>query len=374
MVFDPSGTVELPRGVHRVGWSPVAAAGDWDRAHQVASVMVQTARGRRAGAAASGLEMHWTERAAALLGPVLHAAALEGAPMRQVVHWVDRRDGAPALEVLSRRCGEEAVPTDVLAGILATDAREQSGIWSTASGVLAAYRSEAALASTEPPYLDADLFCRGRHTLYVCAPGSEQQLVAPLVVGLVSHVRDATYRRARHGVVDPPVLLALDEVANIAPLPDLPSLVTDGPGQGLLTLACLQDLSQARARWGAEAESFLSIFGTSAILGGIADATTLELVSALSGEHEVVTRSVARSQGLRGPQYSSTDSAVLRRRLPLDVVARGVPGWALTLDARNRVGWVRLTPSHRSALWEGLAAPGARTRAHRARGPAGRER
>jgi type IV secretion system protein VirD4 len=356
MVFDPTGTVELPPGVHRVGWSPVAAAEDWDGAHHVASVMVHTSRGQRPGASA-GTDVHWTERAAALLGPLLHAAALEGTTMRRVVHWIDRHDGAPALDVLSRRCGEGAVPTDVLSGILSTDSREQSGIWSTASGVLAAYRSRAALASTDPPYLDADVFCRGRHTLYVCAPGADQQLVAPLVVGLISQIRDAAYRRAGRGVVDPPVLLALDEVANIAPLPDLPSIVTDGPGQGLLTLACLQDLSQARARWGPEAASFLSIFGTSAILGGIADAPTLELVSALAGEHEVVTRSVARSLGPRGHQHSSTAAAILRRRLPVDVVARGAPGWALTLDARNRVGWVRLTPAHRSELWGRLGRP-----------------
>ena len=61
----------------------------------------------------------------------------------------------------------------------------------------------------------------------------------------------------------------------------------------MLTLACLQDLSQARGRWGAAAEGFLSLFGTTVVLPGIGDVRTLEALSALGGEEEVATRSVS---------------------------------------------------------------------------------
>ena len=353
LVFDPTGIAELPPGVHRVGWSPVSAAREWHGALEVADAMVRTARGRPSGPAGAGADGHWTERAAALLAPLLHAASLNGTTMRSVLHWVDRHDGTSALDVLVRRLGDDAVPTDLLAGILSTDEREQSGIWSTASGVLGAYRSPGALASTEPPLLDPDAFCGGAHSLYVCAPATQQKLFAPLVVAMLSQVRDAAYRRAARADDPgcPPVLFALDEVANIAPLPDLPSMVTEGPGQGLLTLACLQDLSQARARWGPEADAFVSIFGSTIVLGGIADMRTLEVLSALSGDHEVRNRAVAFSEGAGGPQASATDSTVLRRRLPVDLVARGADGWALSVDARNRLGWVQLTPAHRSWPW-----------------------
>ena len=84
-------------------------------------------------------------------------------------------------------------------------------------------------------------------------------------------MRDAAYARARDGRSGPPTLLALDEVANIAPIPDLPAMVSEGAGQGLLVLACLQDLSQARGRWGHAADGFLSLFGTTVVLPGIAD-------------------------------------------------------------------------------------------------------
>lgn len=379
LLYDPSGTVAAPPGTVRVGWSPVTQARSWSGALQVADAMVRTARGRRTGTAGPG-EDHWTERAVALLAPLLHAAALEGKAMGTVLHWVDRHDGSPALSTLARSLGEDASATDVLAGIVSTDGREQSGIWSTASGVLSAYRFPAALASTSPPYLDADAFCAGPNTLYVCAAGQQQQLLAPLVVGLLTDIRDAAYRRAReHAAGTPeqrgpagtaprdsvraPVLLALDEVANIAPIPDLPAIVSEGAGQGLLTLACLQDLSQARSRWGREGDAFVSLFGTTVVLPGIADVGTLEALSAIAGRVEVRTRTVGHSQGPAGRVLPSVStSTTLRHRLPVDVIARGREGAALVVDAHNRMGWVRLTPAFATDPWRSLADWRARTR------------
>ncbi len=356
MLFDPSGTIEAPRGVLRVGWSPLNAARDWDGALSMADAMVRSRPGNNRGARAPG-DDHWSERAASLLAPILHAAATDGAGMREVLSWVDRHDGAPAVRVLGG-LGRDEVACDVLAGILATDEREQSGIWSTASGVLGAYRSSAALASTMPPYLDIAGFCEGRHSLFVCSTGRQQQLLAPLVVGLLAEIRDAAYTRARSGNPGPPVLFALDEVANIAPLPDLPAIVSEGAGQGLLTLACLQDLSQARSRWGAEAEGFLSLFGTTVVLPGIADMTTLHALSTLAGDAEVVTRSRTTTQGPDGRLHGSMSASALRqRRLPPDAIARGMRGSALAIDPQRKMGWVRMTPAYRDPPWRELIGP-----------------
>ena len=44
LLYDPSGTVRAPPGTHRVGWSPVALAGDWDVALQIADAMVRASR------------------------------------------------------------------------------------------------------------------------------------------------------------------------------------------------------------------------------------------------------------------------------------------------------------------------------------------
>jgi len=356
-LYDPSGAIDPPAGVRRLGWSPVRASRTWDGSLLMADGVVRSAPGTGREVASTG-EDHWTERATALLAPMLHAAALDGASMAAVVAWIDRHDGSVALRTLAERRGEDHPATHLLAGILTTDAREQSGIWSTASGAVAAYRSTAALASTEPPLFDASTFCAGANTLYVCATGRWQRLLAPLVVGLLSDVRDAAYARAQAGQTSPPVLLALDELANIAPIPDLAALVSEGPGQGLLTLACLQDLSQARARWGREAQAFLSLFGTTVVLPGIADVATLETISALAGRTEVATRTVGTSLAPGGALHrSATTSTERRERLAVDEIARGRPGAAVAVDARNRVGWVQLTPAHATPPWRDLLGP-----------------
>lgn len=359
LLFDPSGSVPTPPGVVRVGWSPVSSAGDWDGALLVADSMVRAAR---SGSVVTG-ETHWTERAGALLAPLLHAAAQSNEPMATVLGWIDRHEGSAALHTLASRLGDHAPATNVLAGILSTDAREQSGIWSTASGVLGAYRAAGALQSTRESLLDADRFCTGSHTLYICAAGRHQQLMAPLVVGLVNEVRDAAYRRAARGDGHPPVLLALDEMANIAPLPELPSIVSEGAGQGLLTLGCLQDLSQARARWGHHADAFFSLFGTSVVLPGIADVPTLKALETLAGEVEVPVRSISASKVSGGRvQSSSSLQTVWRPRLPADVAARGVPDHGLVVDHHNAMAWVALTPAHRCSPFRELTGRPGRSR------------
>jgi type IV secretion system protein VirD4 len=379
LLYDPSGTVEAPDGVARVRWSPVESCRTWDDALLVARSLVGAARpgaGASQGGAAVGAD-HWTERAEALLAPALHAAALDGADLATVLSWIDRRNAAPALGILDRNAATR--PGDLLAGIAATDPREQSGIWSTASGVLAAYRSQAALDSTVDPNFDAAAFCDSSATLYICATGRHQAVAAPLVVGLLTDIRTAAYARSAgraEGAAGrrPPVVLALDEVANIAPIPDLPSMVSEGGGQGLLTLACLQDLSQTRARWGGAADGFFSLFGTTVVLPGIGDVRTLEALSALAGEEEVRTRSVSapvQSPGgvgavlarlVLGPRAqrseqtpSVTTSTVMRRRLPVDVAARGETGMALVVDGGNRMGWVGLTPWFATEPWRSAA-------------------
>jgi len=372
-LYDPSGTVEVPEGVTPVRWSPVESCRTWDDALLVARSLVGASRPAAGGHDRAGHvgADHWTERAESLLAPLLHAAAVDGADLATVVAWVDRRNAGAALGILDRNGATRA--GDLLAGIATTDPREQSGIWSTASGVLGAYRSEKALATTVAPDFDARAFCDSAATLYICATGRHQAVAAPLVVGLLTDIRSAAYARAarRPGA---PVTLALDEVANIAPIPDLPAMVSEGGGQGVLTLACLQDLSQARSRWGTAAEGFLSLFGTTVVLSGIGDVRTLEALSALAGEEEVRTRSVnapvgppgglgaavarvvlgPRAQAPRGVP-SVTTSAVMRRRLPVDVAGRGEPGMALVVDEGNRFGWVRLTPWFATEPWRSAA-------------------
>ncbi len=364
LLFDPSSSVPCPKGVEPVGWSPLGLAGKWDGAVLVAESMVRAARpgGDR------GEASHWSERAGALLACVFHAAALEQRPAHEVLAAVNRHDPDEARSALVRHGAERAL--DLLEGIAATEAREQSGIWSTASGVLAGYRTDAALASAQGRILDAAELVESRATLYVCAGSDHQRHAAPLVAGLLREVRSAAYQHSLSATVassdgawtgtsqassGPPLLLVLDELANIAPLHDLPTLVAEGGSQGVVTLACLQDLAQARARWDREADGFLSLFGTKLVFPGIGDTRTLEAISLLAGEHEVPTVSVTRGarRGGRGAFGRTTTRTISMRKdriLPVDAVARGHHGCVLGIEGAEP-GFLQMTPWYSSSPW-----------------------
>lgn len=296
-LFDPAGSAvieNLPEGVRRLSWSPVSAAASWDEAIVMAKAMT---RASRAGAGTTD-ETHWSERASALLAPLLHAAHLTDRPIADVLGWVLRHELEPAREALLD--AEAQVAADTLAGIEATDGRERSSIFSAAAGVLSAYNSDAVRASAANPNFDPIRFAGSCDTIYVTAPSELQVLCAPLVVGMLEQVRRAVYARAAdERQLGPRMLWCLDEVANIAPIADLPALVSQAGGQGLQVMVGLQDMSQARSRWGTEvANGFLTLFQTKVLLGGIGDDRTLEAVSAMLGEYDrrVVSRTLGRSE------------------------------------------------------------------------------
>ena len=157
------------------------------------------------------------------------------------------------------------------------------------------------------------------------------------------------------------MFFCLDEVANIAPIHDLPALVSEAGGQGLHVMACLQDLSQARTRWGDQAaEGFLTLFQTKLVLPGISDPRTLEALSLVLGEidrpmptHSTGT-SISTTGWLSPPTRTRSRSdgytVTRQRRLPPGEIAAINAGNALLVTgARHRR--LRLTPSHTALPW-----------------------
>ncbi|HWD25031.1 MAG TPA: TraM recognition domain-containing protein, partial [Acidimicrobiales bacterium] len=222
--------------------------------------------------------------------------------------------------------------------------------------VLAAYRTDGARANTARSPLDPDAFLRGSNTCFVVGSGEHQRHLAPIIAGFIGDVRHAAYHAAASGVRLRRVLLVLDELANIAPLDDLPALVAEGASQGIVTVACLQDLSQAETRWGRAADGFLSLFGTKVVLPGIGDRRTLEALSLLSGDIDVETRSVSgRRWDLR---RSWTKATRPERSVPPDAIANGPPGSAIVVTGAQ-LRRITLTPAHLTWPFDHLLPPAA---------------
>ena len=74
LLFDPSGTVRTPRGVLAWATRRCAQSLTWDGAVLATRTLVDVARRGRGDRA----DDHWTERAGALVAPLLHACALRG--------------------------------------------------------------------------------------------------------------------------------------------------------------------------------------------------------------------------------------------------------------------------------------------------------
>ncbi|WP_318387315.1 TraG/TraD/VirD4 family protein, partial [Microbacterium maritypicum] len=106
--------------------------------------------------------------------------------------------------------------------------------------------------------------------------------------------------------LDPPLLLALDEVGNLAPLPSLPTLMAEGGGTGITTMPVLQSLAQAREKWSENAAG--AIWDASIVkivLGGASNSKDLHDLTTLIGERDEVTDSTTvGDHGSRSAQRS----------------------------------------------------------------------
>jgi type IV secretory pathway TraG/TraD family ATPase VirD4 len=355
--FNPTGG-KAPAGLEALRWSPISCSKGWDGA-----LLMARAMSAQVGAGTTNAS-HWATRAQALLAPFLHAAAIDGRDIECVVDWVMRHELDEA-GILLEQPEASRLAFGSLIGLFNTEPRERASIFSAAADALQAYTSEAALEAAKDPNFDPAAFTSSLDTIYIHAPADEQAAAGPLVCGLLAEIRRATYLAHRDGTMKGPVLFALDEVANIAPIEELPQIASEGGGQGLILLAALQDLSQARGRWGEAAEGFVTLFGTKLILPGIADTRTLESISLMLGEYDrqmvattrpagnVLLNALAMDPGT--PSRTQTTSTQRTRVLSPGEIA-GIPaGRALHLDGTQ---WELLTqtPAHASEPWKTILA------------------
>lgn len=172
------------------------------------------------------------------------------------------------------------------------------------------------------------------------------------------HCRYQLHRRlGAEGTYRPPTVFALDETANISPIPDLPSIASQGGSQGVVVLAVFQHLDQAKQRWGAEGEGFLTNFQERLVFPGIWQQDTLEAISAVIGDYDRPVTSMTQDANSADPKNQSYTYSTQRERiLPPSDIRMGVPGMpevALFLQGRQHAG---STPPPTTAVLRGLSS------------------
>ncbi|WP_131103642.1 TraM recognition domain-containing protein [Ornithinimicrobium sufpigmenti] len=307
-VFDPQHLAEgIPAGMR---WSPIRGCHDpltaMIRANGLAS-----ATGLSSGGVESG--GFWEGKTRTALQALLHAAALDHRLPSELFRWtLDPTAAAEAVAILTNSTRAATGWADSLGAMIDSDPKTRDSIWqgvALALGALADPRVLDAVSPRAGEDFDPESFIRKRGTLYLLATGAGAGASAALVAAFVEDLIETARRiaaRSPGARLDPPLLLALDEIGNLAPLPSLPTLMAEGGGTGITTLPVLQSLAQAREKWSDNAAG--AIWDASIvkiILGGASNSRDLQDLSTLIGERDEYTDSVTLGDhGTRSNQRS----------------------------------------------------------------------
>ncbi|MGA7304303.1 MAG: type IV secretory system conjugative DNA transfer family protein, partial [Rhodothermales bacterium] len=213
---------------------------------------------------------------------------------------------------------------------LGREERQRSSVYTTTEVIVSAFADERVRSQTEDPsYTPPRLLDKRKNTLYLCAPLQEQERLHPLFSMLVQELLSYAYEKAAiKGALDPPLLLLLDEAANIAPIPDLDAIASTGAGEGIQLLSVFQDMAQVGTVYGKRAATIVNNHRAKMFGAGISDRETLEYISRVAGSAEFEQRS--RSRAERG-RRSMTEGDTYRDLAPANVVREHKPGSALLM-------------------------------------------
>jgi type IV secretion system protein VirD4 len=340
LAFDPQ---QLAPDAPRVRWSPIRGCED-------PLIAINRARALSAGTGLNQGESggdYWQQMVSAVLRSYLHAAALAGCSIKDLLAWVSRPTDPTPVRILKSESGAAPGWAEELAAQATVDPRQRDGVWSGLRRALDCLADPRVMETCSPPpdeaFEPAD-FLAQQGSLYLLGTTGAQLSVAPLITALLEDLLDTARTLAAsapHGRLDPPLLLLLDEAANIAPIPTLPNLLADGGGTGITTVVVLQSLAQARSRWGSSgADAMWDAATTKVILGGLAHADDLNRISRLAGDIDLPH--TTRNHGSSGAGHSVTTRRL--PALPLERIRCLPAGQALLLARRCPPVQVRLTP------------------------------
>lgn len=296
-VFDPQEISGWPTVLR---WSPTRGCDDPTTAIVRAAGMAEASQ---VGKGVTNGDF-WAGQTAAVIRCYLHAAALGGKTALDVMRWARNPKAEEPITILNEHPGAADGWGDELAEQKAAPANQVGSVW---AGVRRAFDSLAdprvARACSPQPGegFSPEEFIKNGDTLYLLGSNKATLSVAPLVVALIEDIVEAGRRLAADSPGERmalPLTLALDEVANIAPLPSLPYVLGDGRGQGFQTHVVFQSLAQARARWGVEeAEVIWDTCTCRMILPGSANQRDNKMISELLGEFDEVGLRKSRGRG-----------------------------------------------------------------------------
>jgi type IV secretion system protein VirD4 len=328
-VYDPFG------GQPSAGFTPLVPASTWSGAIRAGAALASAAHPDQANAA----NEFWDKEAASMLAPLLHAASLAGEGMSEMIRWLDARDFHDAITTL-KAAGAEAA-ADQLEGVGRRDERNRETTVMSALNLLRAYRYPQ-VAGCARDDLTPDRFLDGNaNTIYVIAAGHDQEALRPVILSLTTAMYEAAIVKAReHGPLDPELFVIMDEAANIAPVRNLASWLSQCGDHGITIATIWQSIAQIDQRYGRPARDAICAASTAQVfLPPLAEPTSAGYLSELLGDEPIATASTSNglsrqtlntSHQKAGPlpwlrQIPRGQAILLYRDLPPAIVR--APGW-----------------------------------------------
>ncbi|MGX9890205.1 type IV secretory system conjugative DNA transfer family protein [Streptomyces sp. NPDC002276] len=250
LLYDPTHLCDTPARLH---WSPTTGCEDKQTAVKRAAALLAPVK------PTAKIDQAVADTAETLLRSYLHAAAIDGRTIRHVHRWSQGTQIQDAVRTL--RTNPKAAPGaagELEAALTSYPERRDIAqeLTSRALSSLFTVNIREACTPNRTDALSLDSFANEGGTLYLVGESIEDPRTNPGAMPLLTALASSVVERGRHmaerssaGRLDPPMTLVLDDIAAVAPLPQLPDLLATGADRGLPTLALLRSREQARARW-----------------------------------------------------------------------------------------------------------------------------
>ncbi|GAA3845075.1 type IV secretory system conjugative DNA transfer family protein [Streptomyces phyllanthi] len=250
LLYDPAHLCDTPARLH---WTPSRGCEDKATAAARAAALLAPIR------PTAKIDQALADTAETLLRCYLHAAAVDGRTIRHIHRWAQGTQVQEAVRAL--RTNPKASPGTAgeLESALTSHPERRDMAQELTTRALSSLSTVNVRESCTPNRTDSlalDSFVAEGGTLYVVGEPIEDPRAAPGAMPLLTALAASVVERGRRmaersssGRLDPPLTLILDDVAAVAPLPQLPALLADGTDRGMPTLALMRSREQGRSRW-----------------------------------------------------------------------------------------------------------------------------
>lgn len=350
-VFDPQGVAKEPC---RWYWDPIGwvAGTGVDGGADAQERAAKLAGHFAAGGENERKDSFFDTEAEDMLAGLFLAAAVSKKPVTQVFTWITSPFDEEPIDVL-REAGYDMVAAALNDQYQAPD-RQRAGIFSTAKKMANCLKYSKIQPWVCPPKdgeadrepFDVQAFARSRDTLYPLSlegAGTAGPLITALTAAVVEAA--AAAGTAAGGRLPVPMLVCLDEAANIVRWADLPKQYSHFGSRGIVVMTILQSWAQGVRCWGSDGMSALWSAANIRVLGpGLADAGFLRDISDLIGQHYEQVSSLSNSQSKDGRSTSTSWSRTTEPTMTASDLAAMPSGRAVLLSSGRRPALIQLVP------------------------------